>query len=76
MIRDYRDDHPKRESIIKLILEVDTVTRSHVDALSFIPYNSLARKFIVDDNKQGMTEGQLMIKYGLSRAAIRWITRR
>jgi len=76
MIRDYRDDHPKRESIIKLILEVDTVTRSHVDALSFIPYNSLVRKFIVDDNKNGMTEGQLMIKYGLSRAAIRWITRR
>ena len=76
MIRDYRDDHPKRESIIKLILEVDTVTRTHVDALSFIPYNSLVRKFIVDDNKQGMTEGQLMIKYGLSRAAIRWIIRR
>jgi len=75
MIRDYRDDHPKRESIIKLILEVDTVTRNHVDALSFIPYNSLVRKFIVDDNKNGMTEGQLMIKYGLSRAAIRWITR-
>ena len=76
MIRDYRDDHPKRESIIKLILEVDTVTRTHVDALSFIPYNSLVRKFIVDDNKNEMTEGQLMIKYGLSRAAIRWITRR
>jgi len=76
MIRDYRDDHPKRESIIKLILEVDTVKRTHVDALSFIPYNSLVRKFIVDDNKQGMTEGQLMIKYGLSRAAIRWIIRR
>ena len=76
MIRDYRDDHPKRESIIKLILEVDTVTRTHVDALSFIPYSSLVRKFIVDDNKNGMTEGQLMIKYGLSRAAIRWITRR
>lgn len=76
MIRDYRDDHPKRESIIKLILEVDTVTRTHVDALSFIPYNSLVRKFIVDDNKNGMTEGQLMIKYGLSRAAIRWIIRR
>jgi hypothetical protein len=76
MIRDYRDDHPKRESIIKLILEVDTVTRTHVDALSFIPYNSLVRKFIVDDNKNGMTEGQLMIKYGLSRAAIRWIIRK
>ena len=76
MIRDYRDDHPKRESIIKLILEVDTVTRTHVDALSFIPYNSLVRKFIVDDNKNGMTEGQLIIKYGLSRAAIRWIIRK
>jgi hypothetical protein len=76
MINDYSDDHPKREAIIKLILCVDIVTRTHVDALSFIPYNSLVRKFIVDDNKNGMTEGQLMIKYGLSRAAIRWITRR
>lgn len=76
MIRDYRDDHPKRESIIKLILEVDTVTRTHVDALSFIPYNSLVRRFVIDDNNAGMSEGQLIIKYGLSRAAIRWIIRK
>jgi|APEBP8051073220_1049391.scaffolds.fasta_scaffold00453_32 hypothetical protein len=76
MINDYSEDHPKRETIIKLILCVDIVTRSQKDSFAFIPYNSLVRRFVIDDNNAGMSEGQLIIKYGLSRAAIRWIIRK
>ena len=38
-------------------------------------YATLIRPLVIADANTGLTEGQLQIKYDVSRAAIRWILR-
>lgn len=47
-------------------------TQQDINIFLLIPYNKLCAKFVIKDLKT-MTEGQIMIKYGITKSAITWI---
>ena len=74
-MRSYDNDHPYRVKMISLLVNNTEPTRSEIMIFHYIPYATLIRPLVISDANSGLTEGQLQIKYDVSRAAIRWILR-
>ena len=69
-------DVEKYRKVVKMIFNEIGLNKepTHQDISIFllVPYNKLCAKFVINDLKN-MTEGQVMIKYGITKSAITWI---
>jgi hypothetical protein len=69
-------DKEKYTKVIKMIFAEIGIekepTFSDLQIFMYVPYNKLCARFVLKDLKT-MTDGQVRIKYGLTKSAIFWI---
>lgn len=69
-------DAEKYKKVIKMIFDEigfqKEPTSQDIKIFMYVPYNKLCAKFVIKDLCK-MTEGQVMVKYGITKSAITWI---